>query len=100
MFACYFCQEKEREGYWSHYCSDCANLRRMLLIYSPEKCCSILKRTLTRDGNQIDFKISQEVKKIEANLNASDVLYNQTNNKVSRSFGLKKVTIKSPNEAP
>jgi len=39
-------------------------LRRWLLTYSPEKCCSILKRTLTRDDKQIDFKISQEVKKI------------------------------------
>jgi len=64
MFACYFCAERPRVGYWSHYCEDCANLRRMLLIYSPDKCCNILKRTLTRDEKQIDFKIHQEVKKI------------------------------------
>ena len=64
MFTCYFCAERPRVGYWSHYCEDCANLRRMLLIYSPEKCCNILKRTLTRDEKQIDFKIHQEVKKI------------------------------------
>lgn len=64
MFSCYFCSERPRVGYWSHYCEDCANLRRMLLIYSPEKCCNILKRTLTRDEKQIDFKINQEVKKI------------------------------------
>tara|TARA_R110002167_G_scaffold126640_9_gene307612 strand:+ start:1155 stop:1352 length:198 start_codon:yes stop_codon:yes gene_type:complete len=36
----------------------------MLLIYSPDKCCSILKRTLTRDDTQITYKINQEVKKI------------------------------------
>jgi len=64
MFTCYFCAERPRVGYWSHYCEDCANLRRMLLIYSPDKCCNILKRTLTRDEKQIDFKIHQEVKKI------------------------------------
>jgi len=39
-------------------------LRRWLLTYSPDKCINILKRTLTRDDKQIDFKISQEVKKI------------------------------------
>tara|TARA_R110001592_G_scaffold15748_1_gene68160 strand:- start:76 stop:294 length:219 start_codon:yes stop_codon:yes gene_type:complete len=39
-------------------------LRRWLLTYSPEKCCSILKRTLTRDDKQIDYKINQEIKKI------------------------------------
>ena len=61
---CYFCGERERLGYWSYFCEDCANLRRMLLIYDPEKCCSILKRTLTRDDNQIQYKVSQEIKKI------------------------------------
>ena len=64
MFACYFCTERPRVGYWSHYCEDCANLRRMLLIYSPGKCCNILKRTLTRDEKQITYKIQQEVKNI------------------------------------
>ena len=64
MGKCYFCQERERVGYWSYWCEDCANLRRMLLIYSPEKCISILKRTLTRDDNQIDYKVQQEIKKI------------------------------------
>lgn len=61
---CYFCGEQQRIGYWSYYCKDCANLRRMLLIYSPDKCCSILKRTLTRDNTQIDYKVTQEIKKI------------------------------------
>ena len=42
-------------------------LRRWLLTYSPDKCCQILKRTLTRDDKQIDFKITQEVKKIVLN---------------------------------
>tara|TARA_R110001592_G_scaffold87672_2_gene258880 strand:+ start:3455 stop:3751 length:297 start_codon:yes stop_codon:yes gene_type:complete len=63
-FKCYFCCERDRVGYWSNWCEDCANLRRMLLIYSPDKCCNILKRTLTRDEKQIEFKICQEVKKI------------------------------------
>ena len=53
MGKCYFC-----------YCKDCAMLRRWLLTYSPEKCCNILKRTLTRDDKQIDYKINQEIKKI------------------------------------
>jgi len=61
---CYFCQERERVGYWSYWCEDCANLRRMLLIYSPEKCIDILKRTLTRDTAQINYKVQQEIKKI------------------------------------
>ena len=64
MVTCYFCAERERIGYWSYWCEDCANLRRMLLIYSPEKCTSILKRTLTREDTQIDYKITQEIKKI------------------------------------
>lgn len=64
MFKCYFCEEKSRVSYFSNWCEDCANLRRMLLIYSPEKCCGILKRTLTRDEKQIDYKVAQEVKKI------------------------------------
>lgn len=59
---CYFCEEKERVGYWSYYCKDCAMLRRWLITYSPHKCCNILKRTLIRDENQISFKIQQEVK--------------------------------------
>ena len=64
MGKCYFCCERERVGYWSYWCEDCANLRRMLLIYEPEKCISILKRTLTRDDNQIQYKVQQEIKKI------------------------------------
>ena len=61
---CYFCGERERLGYWSYWCEDCANLRRMLLIYEPEKCTSILKRTLMRDDTQIQYKVQQEVKKL------------------------------------
>ena len=64
MGKCYFCCERERVGYWSYWCEDCANLRRMLLIYEPEKCISILKRTLTRDDTQIQYKVQQEIKKI------------------------------------
>jgi len=62
MFSCYFCEERNRVSYFSNWCSECANLRRMLLIYSPDKCCGILKRTLTRDNKQIEYKISQEQK--------------------------------------
>tara|TARA_B110000285_G_C15076410_1_gene591006 strand:- start:399 stop:596 length:198 start_codon:yes stop_codon:yes gene_type:complete len=36
----------------------------MLLINGPKKCTDILKRTLTRDATQIDFKINQEIKKL------------------------------------
>ena len=64
MGKCYFCGERERVGYWSYWCEDCANLRRMLLIYEPIKCIEILKRTLTRDDAQIDYKVQQEIKKI------------------------------------
>tara|TARA_R110002153_G_scaffold84566_2_gene211687 strand:+ start:1441 stop:1602 length:162 start_codon:yes stop_codon:yes gene_type:complete len=39
----------------------------MLLIYDPEKCISILKRTLMRDDSQINYKITQEIKKIVNN---------------------------------
>ena len=61
-YKCYFCEERERVGYWSNWCLECANLRRMLLLYSPKQCTDILKRTLTRDSKQIDYKIQQEVK--------------------------------------
>ena len=64
MGKCYFCEEQERVSYFNYYCKDCAMLRRWLLTYSPEKCCNILKRTLTRDDKQIDYKINQEIKKI------------------------------------
>tara|TARA_R110002110_G_scaffold10447_5_gene51354 strand:+ start:164 stop:466 length:303 start_codon:yes stop_codon:yes gene_type:complete len=86
---CYFCEEKPRVSYFNYYCKDCAMLRRWLLTYSPEKCCSILKRTLTRDDKQIDFKINQEIKKIcldelptikeekEVDLKSSNELYNE-----------------------
>jgi len=87
MGKCYFCEEKDRVSYFSYYCKDCAMLRRWLLTYSPDKCCDILKRTLTRDNKQIDFKITQEVKKIvlselptikeEVNGNESDTLYDK-----------------------
>tara|TARA_R110000822_G_scaffold32838_1_gene94087 strand:+ start:224 stop:427 length:204 start_codon:yes stop_codon:yes gene_type:complete len=39
----------------------------MLLLYNPKQCTDILKRTLTRDSKQIDFKITQEVKKLVLN---------------------------------
>tara|TARA_R110002096_G_scaffold187109_1_gene366351 strand:- start:1518 stop:1793 length:276 start_codon:yes stop_codon:yes gene_type:complete len=81
MGKCYFCQERERVGYWSYWCEDCANLRRMLLIYSPEKCISILKRTLTRDDNQIQYKVQQEIKKIvNKEIENSDDSYEQKPN--------------------
>ena len=65
MGLCYYCEEKERTSYWNSWCEDCGMLRRMLLIYSPDKCIQILKRTLTRDEKQIDFKVNQEITKIE-----------------------------------
>ena len=64
MFKCYFCEESDRVGYWSNWCLECANLRRMLLLYDPKQCTDILKRTLTRDSKQIDYKISQEQKSL------------------------------------
>ena len=64
MTNCYFCEESPRVSYFSYYCCDCAMLRRMLLINGPKKCIDILKRTLTRDSTQIDFKINQEIKKL------------------------------------
>ena len=66
-YKCYFCEETDRVGYWSNWCLECANLRRMLLLYNPKQCTDILKRTLTRDSKQIDFKITQEVKKLVLN---------------------------------
>ena len=64
MFKCYFCEERPRVAYWSNWCLECANLRRMLLLYDPKQCTDILKRTLTRDSKQITYKIQQEVKSI------------------------------------
>tara|TARA_R110002073_G_scaffold453_2_gene3769 strand:- start:2058 stop:2342 length:285 start_codon:yes stop_codon:yes gene_type:complete len=61
-FSCLFCQERDRVSYFSSWCIECANLRRMLLLYDPKKCTDILKRTLTRDTKQIEYKISQEQK--------------------------------------
>jgi len=61
-YQCLFCEERNRTSYWSNWCDDCANLRRMLLLYDPKKCTDILKRTLTRDEKQIEYKITQEQK--------------------------------------
>ena len=61
---CYFCAERDRVGYWSYYCNDCAMLRIILLVYEPTKCIEILRETCLRDDKQIDYKISQEIKKI------------------------------------
>ena len=61
---CYFCAERPRVSYFSYWCDECALLRRILLVYSPVECISILKRTCLRDEKQIDYKISQEIKKI------------------------------------
>jgi len=63
-FKCLYCEERDRVSYFSNWCEDCANLRRLLLIYEPQKCIDILKRTLTRDDTQITYKINQEIKKI------------------------------------
>jgi len=79
---CYFCEEKERVSYFSYYCKDCAMLRRWMLTYSPSKCCDILKKTLTRDDKQIDFKIQQEVKKLVNNqIETNDHSYITTRSK-------------------
>ena len=60
--SCSFCNENERESYWSHYCKDCAMLRRMLVLHEPTKCVNILKRCLIRNADQIDNKIKLELK--------------------------------------
>ncbi len=97
-FKCYFCDTRDRIGYWSNWCEDCAQLRRMLLLYDPQRCTDILKRTLTRDEKQIDYKISQEVKKIvlselptikeddEKNENESDECYEKPATRKSKKF--------------
>ena len=57
--SCSFCNENERESYWSHYCKDCAMLRRMLVLHEPTKCVNILKRCLIRNAEvyrEIRFK--------------------------------------------
>ena len=59
--SCSFCNENERESYWSHYCKDCAMLRRMLVLHEPTKCVNILKRCLIRNADQIDNKIKLEL---------------------------------------
>ena len=60
MGVCTYCNENERESFWASYCTDCALLRRMLIIHEPSKCVEILKRCLIR--NQIDNKIKLELK--------------------------------------
>lgn len=60
--SCSFCNDNERESYWSHYCKDCAMLRRMLVLHEPTKCVNILKRCLIRNADQIDNKIKLELK--------------------------------------
>ena len=65
MARCYFCNEKEIQYYFGYYCSSCSDLRRMLLINTPDKCIEILKCVLLRNENQIGNKIKQEIKKIE-----------------------------------
>ena len=62
MGVCSYCNENERESYWASYCTDCALLRRMLIIHEPSKCVEILKRCLIRNADQINNKIKLELK--------------------------------------
>ena len=61
MGVCAFCNENERESYWSSWCNNCAMLRRMLMLHNPKKCVDILKRCLIRNENQISNKIRIEL---------------------------------------
>lgn len=62
MAVCSFCNEQESESYWKSYCTDCAMLRRMLVLHNPKECVSILKRCLIRNQEQITNKIKLELK--------------------------------------
>ena len=62
MGLCTYCQEQEKESYWSYYCNDCANLRRMLVLHNSKKCVEILRRCLIRNETQITNKINLELK--------------------------------------
>ena len=62
MGLCSYCNEQDKESYWSYYCRDCAMLRRMLVLHEPKKCIEILKRCLIRNETQINNKINVELK--------------------------------------
>tara|TARA_R100000541_G_scaffold55028_1_gene63721 strand:+ start:79 stop:336 length:258 start_codon:yes stop_codon:yes gene_type:complete len=62
MAVCSFCNEQESESYWKSYCTDCAMLRRILVLHNSKECISILKRCLIRNQEQITNKIKLELK--------------------------------------
>ncbi len=58
---CSFCTSNETEGFFKSYCTPCANLRRMLVLYDSTKCIEILNRVLLRTDAQINHKIKMEL---------------------------------------
>ena len=75
MGFCSFCNENEVEGWLKYYCTDCAMLKRMLVLHDPNKCVNILKRCLIRNEEQITNKIKLELKTQDKELN-EDNSYN------------------------
>ncbi len=67
MGRCGFCEQNERETFWSRYCEECALLRRLLVVYGSKKAVEILKKTCLRNDTQIECKIKEELKPKKVN---------------------------------
>lgn len=61
--SCSYCLKYPAESYFKSYCEDCANLRRILILYDSKKCIDILNRVLLRTDPQISNKVNLELKK-------------------------------------
>ena len=68
MGLCTFCQTYDTESYFKTYCTDCANLRRMLILYDSKQCISILNRVLLRTEAQVQNKVNLELKGINTQI--------------------------------
>ena len=69
---CSFCCVAETEGWLKSYCSDCAMLKRMLVLHEPKICIDILRRCLIRNENQISHKIKAELKNTSVKCEGDD----------------------------
>tara|TARA_R110000824_G_scaffold340033_2_gene526558 strand:- start:358 stop:633 length:276 start_codon:yes stop_codon:yes gene_type:complete len=59
---CYLCEKKERESYFSYFCSDCRKLKHYISIYG-DRTYEILDNVLARTLDKQEYKIKEELKK-------------------------------------
>jgi hypothetical protein len=61
MATCYLCESKERESYWSHYCTSCRRIKHLLNLYG-DRVNEVLEHVLVRAEDKQKYKINEKVK--------------------------------------